>query len=157
VALQADVAPFEGAYADVATVVTDASGNWAASHSPTALARYRAQAKTSPPAESPTADIGVRLRVTRRVSDVTPSRGERVRFSGLLAPAHDGATALIQRRTASGWRTVATTTLLDAGTDVSRYAKRVKVRRSGTYRVRVPAPDADHLRGTSRRRALTVG
>jgi hypothetical protein len=157
VALQADVAPFEGTYADVATVVTDASGNWAATHSPTALTRYRAQARTSPPAESATADVGVRVRVTRRVSDATPSRGERVRLSGLVAPAHDGAKARIQRRTASGWRTVATTTLLDAGTDVSRYAKRVKVRRTGTYRVRVPAPDADHLRGTSRPRKLTVG
>jgi hypothetical protein len=157
VSLQADVAPFEGTYADVATVVTDAGGNWTATHSPAALTRYRAQARTSPPTPSPAADVGVRVRVTRKVSDATPSRGERVRFSGLTAPAHDGAKVLIQRRTASGWRTVATTTLLDAGADVSRYAKRVKVRRSGSYRVRVPAPDADHLRGTSRRRTLKVG
>jgi hypothetical protein len=158
VALQADVAPFDGAYADVATAVTDTGGNWTATHSPAALTRYRAQARTSPPTTSATtADVGVRVRVTRKVSDATPSRGERVRFSGRTAPAHDGAKVLIQRRTASGWRTVATTTLLDAGADVSRYAKRVKVRRTGTYRVRVPAPDADHLRGTSRRQSLKVG
>jgi hypothetical protein len=80
-----------------------------------------------------------------------------VRFHGTAAPAHDGAPVRIQRRRADGsWRTVARTTLRDAGTDVSRYSRRVRVRRSGTYRVRALAHDSDHLRGTSRRRRLTV-
>jgi len=74
-----------------------------------------------------------------------------------VAPAHDGAAVRIQRRRANGtWVTVAQTTLTDAGTDVSRYAKRVRVRRTGTYRVRVLSGDTDHLTGTSRKRKLTV-
>ena len=74
-----------------------------------------------------------------------------MRFSGTVAPAHDGAAVRIQRRTRTGgWTTVARTTLRDAGTDVSTYAKRVKVSRTGTYRVHVPSSDADHLAGTSR-------
>ena len=155
--VQADTAPFEGTYATVSTVLTDANGNFTATNAPTALTRYRARARTSPPTTSPTADVGVRLRVGVKVSDRTPKRGARVRFSGKAAPAHDGAAVRIQRRTRTGsWVTVARTTLRDAGTDVSTYAKRVKVGRTGTYRVRVPSSDADHLTGTSRRRTLTV-
>jgi hypothetical protein len=157
VTVQADVFPIDGSYADVATTTTDANGDWHVTQTPTALTRYRAQVKTAPPTTSNTADVGVRLRVRVHVSDRTPSRGERVRFSGTAAPAHDGAPVRIQRRTATGgWRTVARTVLRDAGTDVSRYGKRVRVRRSGTYRVRALSGDADHLAGTSRRRRLTV-
>jgi hypothetical protein len=157
VVVQADTAPFEGTYADVATVLTDANGNWTATNAPSALTRYRATARTGPPTTSSTLDVAVRLRVGVRVSDRTPKRGSRVRFSGKVAPAHDGAPVRIQRRTRTGsWVTVARTTLRDAGTDVSTYGKRVKVRRTGTYRVRVPSGDTDHRTGTSRRRKLTV-
>jgi hypothetical protein len=157
VVVQADTAPFEGTYADVATATTDANGDWTATHAPGALTRYRAQAKTAPPATSDTVDVGVRLRVRIHVSDRTPAKGQRVRFSGTVAPAHDGATARVQRRAADGsWHTVARTTLRDAGDTASRYAKRVKVRRSGTYRVRAASGDGDHLRGTSATRRLRV-
>jgi hypothetical protein len=156
--IQADTAPFEGTFADVTTATTDANGNWTAPATPAALTRYRARSRTSPPVTSATVDIAVRLRVSRRVSDSTPSRGERVRFSGKVAPAHDGAGVRIQRRTRTGtWVTVARTTLRDAGTEVSKYSKRAKVRRTGTYRVRVRSGDTDHATGTSRRRTLTVG
>jgi hypothetical protein len=155
--IQADTAPFEGSYATVASVVTDANGNFTATNAPVALTRYRARAHTSPPTTSPTADVTVHLRVGIHVSDRTPRRGARVRFSGKVAPAHDGSAVRIQRRTRTGgWVTVATTTLRDAGTEVSTYAKRVKVKRTGTYRVRVLSGDTDHLAGTSRRRTLTV-
>jgi hypothetical protein len=157
VVVQADAAPLEGTYADVATVATDANGNWTAHTSPGALTRYRAQAKSSPPATSGTVDVNVRLRVRVHVSDRTPARGQRVRFSGTVAPAHDGATVRIQRRRADGsWHTVARTTLQDGGQSVSRYAKRVKITRTGTYRVRAASGDGDHLRGTSGTRRLRV-
>jgi hypothetical protein len=153
--IQADTAPFEGTYVTVASPVTDANGNFTATNAPTALTRYRARVK--PATTSPTTDVTVRLRVGVRVSDRTPRRGARVRFSGTVAPAHDGFAVRIQRRTRTGgWVTVARTTLRDAGTDVSRYAKRVKVSRTGTYRVRVPSSDPNYLAGTSGRRTLTV-
>jgi hypothetical protein len=156
--VMADVAPFEGTFARVASATTDAAGRWSAAVSPTALTRYEARAHTSPPALSSTVDVGVRLRVGLRVSDRTPHRGERVRFSGRVSPAHDGAVVRIQRRTSTGaWKTVARTTLADAGDAFSTYAKRVKVRRKGTYRVRAASGDTDHLTGTSRRRTLRIG
>jgi hypothetical protein len=158
VVVQADTAPFEGTYTDVATATTDANGDWSATNAPAALTRYRAQAKTAPPTTSDTVDVNVRLRVGIHVSDRTPARGQRVRFSGTVAPAHDGATARIQRRRPDGsWHTVARTTLADAGDAVSRYSKRVKLTRTGTYRVRVASGDGDHMRGTSGTRRLRVG
>lgn len=157
IVLQADRAPLDGHYDDVTTVLTDANGEWSATDAPPALTRYRAVAKTAPPVTSDTADVGVRLRVRVHVSDRTPAKGARVRFSGTAAPAHDGAPVSVQRRRSDGsWRTVGRTQLRDAGTDVSRYARRVRVNRTGTYRVRVRSGDTDHLRGKSRTRKLTV-
>lgn len=158
VTVQADAYPIDGHYVDMATTVTDANGDWHVVQQPTALTRYRARAKTAPPATSSTADVGVRLRVSVHVSDRTPSRGERVRFHGTVTPAHDGRPVRIQRRTRPGhWRTVARTTSRTTGNQFSTYSKRVRVRRSGTYRVRALPRDADHLRGTSHHRRLRVG
>ena len=156
IVVQADRAPFEGDYADVTTVLTDATGHWHATATPTALTRYRARARTAPPTTSATTDVRVRLRVRVRVSDRTPEAGQLVRFRGTAAPAHDGARVRIQRRESQGWVTVARTRLRDAGDAVSRYRRRVRVYESGVYRVRVSSGDTDHLRGTSRRRTLTV-
>jgi hypothetical protein len=98
-------------------------------------------------------DVPVRLRVRIHVSDHTPSKRQRVRFSGTAGPAHDGAPVRVQRRRANGsWRTVAR----DAGTEVSRYSRRVRIYRTGTYRVRVLSGDTDHLRGTSHKRKLRI-
>jgi hypothetical protein len=157
ITLQADTAPFDGKYADVATVLTDANGDWQATNAPAALTRYRAQAKTGPPTTSPSTDVGVRLRVRRHVSDATPKRGQRVRFYGTAAPAHDGAVVRIQRRISPGhWKTKVRTRLTDAGTEVSAYSRRVRVYRTGTYRVRASSGDTDHLAGTSRHRKLRI-
>jgi hypothetical protein len=96
-----------------------------------------------------------------RVSDRTPKRGQKVRFSGSVWPAHDGKTASLQRRTSSGWKTVATATTIAAapvnGVTRSRYSIARKVRRSGRYRVVVDSGDTDHADGRSRKRKLTVG
>jgi hypothetical protein len=120
--------------------------------------QYRARAKTSPPTESSVLTELVRVRVSLGLSDSTPRRGARVRFSGSVRPEHDGKTARIQRRQRDGdWTTVATTTLADVpGEERSSYNRRVRVRRDGTYRVRVSPGDGDHATGTSRRRRIDV-
>ncbi|HET9025209.1 MAG TPA: hypothetical protein VFN64_11590, partial [Burkholderiaceae bacterium] len=105
---------------------------------------------------STSAFVRVRLRVSFKVSDSTPKKGARVRFSGTVAPAHDGKPVLIQKKTSKGYVTVTRTTLLDNGTDTSKYSKRVRIRRSGTYRVVVQSLDQEHDNGTSRSRTLRV-
>ena len=98
----------------------------------------------------------MRIKVGVRVSDRTPRRGSRVRFSGSVFPAHDGRTALIQRRTRTGsFRTVVRTRLRDAGTARSTYSRRLRIYRDGVYRVKV-AGDGDHANGFSSRKSIDV-
>ena len=96
------------------------------------------------------------MRVSLRLSDSTPRRGQLVRFSGSVAPAHDGRVVYIQRRTSTGaFRTVGRTTLADAGTSRSVFSRRMRVRSDGVYRARVLG-DPDHETGTSATRTATV-
>lgn len=98
----------------------------------------------------------VRYRVSLKVSDTMVSKGQRVRFKGAVAPAHDGRKVKIQRRTNTGFKTVAKAVLRAAAGGRSKYAKRIRVTRKGTYRVRVGA-DADHATGFSPLTQIKVG
>ena len=159
VRLEADASrPYGDAYAPTgATTRTAPSGNYSFTVAPAQNTQYRAVAESSPPLTSGARLVLVRTRVGLVVSDATPRRGQRVRFSGTVAPAHDGATALIQRRTSTGaFATVARATLRDAGDARSRYGRRIRIRRDGVYRVKVRG-DADHVNGFSRERAIDAG
>jgi hypothetical protein len=158
--LEADAHPYnDSEFARVATTMTAANGDYSFSQQPQLNTRYRAVAKASPPVTSAVATVLVRLRVTRSVSDRTPERGSRVRFRGKVCPEHDGKVAHIQRRRSDGkFRTVAQTLLKDVPNDpCSGYARRVRIRRDGTYRVRVPSGDEDHIAGISRRVRIDAG
>lgn len=112
--------------------------------------KYRAVAKASPTVTSPELTLPVRFKVTLRLSDYTPARGQRVRFSGSTAPAHDAATVYIQRRTATGgYRTVSRAVLHHTGGNFSTYSKRIRITGDGAFRARV-LQDALHATGTSR-------
>jgi hypothetical protein len=122
--------------------------------------QFRAETRGGgPPTTSNTTGVSVRPRVTRRVSDATPSRGERVRFRGRIWPEHDGKPVDIQRRGDDGkFHTVKRTVARDVvGQPYSRYRKRVRVRSTGVYRVVVRSGDGDHINGYSRKRTLRVG
>jgi hypothetical protein len=151
--LQADPHPYaDNGFATVANTATDTNGDFRFTQAPTLSTRYRVVAKASPTVTSSISTVLVRIRVTRRVGDRTPRAGSRVRFSGTACPEHDGKVAHIQRRASTGkYRTVARTALRDTGGPCSRYSRRVRVRRDGFYRVRVPSADQDHATGTSRR------
>ena len=152
--LEADPFPYaDSEFAQVATGRTDANGDYRFTHQPQSNTRYRVVAKASPTFNSDVVTVLVRLRVSRQVSDSTPRAGKRIRFSGRVCPEHDGRTAAIQRRTSTGrFRTVRTTTLADVpGSECSSYARRVRVRRDGVYRVKVTSGDSDHATGFSRR------
>ena len=157
VELQQNPYPYSGFHATGKTGVIDPAGNYSiAGVVPGVHTQYRVVAKTSPPTTSGTAFVRVRLRVSFKVSDSTPRRGQMVRFSGTVAPAHDGKPVLIQKRTSTGYRTVARTVLVDNGTATSKYSKRMRIRRSARYRIVVQSLDQDHDNGTSRSRTLRV-
>jgi hypothetical protein len=153
--------PFTAPFASAAKANADAAGAFSFTETPAANARYRVEAKSSPPATSPEVTVNVRVRVGLKLSDRTPSAGQRVRFSGAVTPAHDGTVAKIQRRTGSGWRTLArpvleTTTPLN-GVARSAFSKRLRVGSTGRYRAVVVPTDGDHVRGVSPKRRAVVG
>lgn len=139
------------------TATTANNGRYSLNVRPALNTQYRATAQSSPPLRGGARLVLVRTRVGLRLSDSTPSRGSRVRFSGSVLPAHDGRPALIQKRSPSGrFVTVARTSLRDAGTLRSAYSRRVRVYRDGAYRVKVPG-DSDHVNGFSRTLSINVG
>jgi hypothetical protein len=163
VTLEENPAPYTGGFKSTGlSATTDASGNYSMIVSPSKSTHYRVSAKVGKkPTTSAEVAVRVRVKVTLRLGDRTPRIGQRVWFTGSVLPGHDGKIARIQRRTASGaWRTVATATLVTAtpvGTTTrSKYAKRLRIRHSGTYRVRVAPGDGDHIAGNSGRSAVVV-
>jgi hypothetical protein len=122
--------------------------------------RFRVEAKVAPPATSAEVLVNVRAKVSLRLSDRTPRRGQRVRFSGSVLPAHDGTPVKLQRRTPAGWRTVATPALKPApalnGVARSTYGVRLRVRASRAYRTVFVPGDGDHVRGKSAKRRARV-
>lgn len=161
VTLEANPYPYTGGFkATGLKTTTSATGAYAFSVRPTASTRYRVTAKTKPGVTSPEKTVVVRVRVSFRLSDGTPAVGQRVRFSGTVTPAHDGKLARIQRRMSTGsWKTVASTRLVAAtpvnGVARSKFARVLRINRSGTFRVRVSPGDGDHAPGnSSSRRAL---
>ncbi|MDX6640330.1 MAG: hypothetical protein QOF12_1341 [Solirubrobacteraceae bacterium] len=163
VTLEENPAPYTGGFKSTGlTATTTSAGAYSIAVSPPQSTHYRVTAKPAKKTvTSAETAVRVRVRVTLRVGDLTPRRGQRVLFAGTVLPAHNGKLARIQRRTAAGtWRTVATTPLVAASpvgtTPRSKYAKRVRIASSGVYRVRVVPADGDHIAGVSGRKSLVV-
>jgi hypothetical protein len=152
VTLRSDPFPF-GNFDNAGNASTNAQGDYSLTQNPTVNTRYQARSGNE---ESAIVTVPVRPTVSLRLSDRTPARGQRVRFSGRVCPEHDGSRVAIQRRTRTGFRTVARATLRDlAGSSCSRYGRGLRVFRDGTYRA-VMRGHADHATGTSPRRRANV-
>jgi hypothetical protein len=152
VALREDRFPFGDGFKPVANVTnatTNAQGRYSFTVKPGVNTIYRTSVGSQ---DSPNTLVNVRIRMSLRVSDSTPSVGQRVRFRGRACPAHNGLTVAIQRRSSSGrYRTVRRTTLKAAPT-CSSYSRTFRIYRDGRYRA--TADDRDHARGYSRSRFL---
>jgi hypothetical protein len=156
VTLEEDPFPF-GDFKNAVSGMTAADGTYRFERTPALNTKYRAEAKSKDPATSPEVTVLVAPKIDFAVSDRTPRAGQKVRFSGTLAPAHDGAKVSIQRRRSSGsYKTIARATLTDAGDALSNWKRTLTINSTGTFRVVLPAHD-DHATGKSRRIKLTVG
>jgi hypothetical protein len=158
ITLQSRPASVAGApFADAASGTTDAAGNYSFGVVPLVNTDYQVVAKAKPDVTSPVQRVNVRWALTLKLSDATPKRGKRVRFSGHVRPADPGASALIQRRTKTGKFRTVTSALLKPSTTAgeSVYSKRLRIKRSGVYRVRVPG-NGEHATATSRKRKIKV-
>jgi len=148
ITLQRDAHPYEGKFERAGVVDTNDAGEYGFTLKPGSNAKYRAVEKGK--VQSPEVTVDVRVAVTLAVSDTSPPRGERVDFTGTVAPAHDGKKAKVQRRKrGGGWKTLKRTVLADAGDAFSSYSTKVRIRRAGRYRVRFSPRDGDHRAGNS--------
>jgi hypothetical protein len=116
--------------------VTDAAGTFAfpvLSQSVNTL--YRVLMPSRPAVVSPVVAVGTKVRVTTHVRVSRGSRAGVVRVSGSLIPATDGTQVLIQKFVDDRWTNIGSTSARHASGSRSTYAKSVRQRRPGRYRV----------------------
>jgi hypothetical protein len=146
VRIQRDVLPLDS-FENAGNATTNATGDWSLVVKPDASARYRASVGNT---DSNTVDVTVRAAVSLRLSDRTPRIGQRVKFSGRVCPEHDGVKIALQRRSSTGWKTIASPVLADIpNVNCSSYSVTKRVRRDGRFRARFLG-DAEHADGNSR-------
>jgi hypothetical protein len=137
VKLQQKAFPYTAVFTDVGNpLITDAVGNFSF---PVPLltvnTQFRVITVDKPTVASPIVLVGVAVRVGVRVSAKRVRRGHRVRFSGHVTPANDGALYAVQRLRKGVWLTVKGGSLRHGSTTSSRYRKTLRVRHFGQYRV----------------------
>jgi hypothetical protein len=138
-------APFPGTYAIVSNGASGPSGEFVFNVTPVRKAYWAVvapQTATRPREASNGFLVAIRRKVSIRTSTRRPRKGRLVRFSGFVSPSFPvgpGSVATLQRRNRLGGFTDVRTVLLKRAGTVSSYRLRTRVRRSGVYRVVVPA------------------
>jgi hypothetical protein len=161
VTLQQNPFPFTGGgggFKNVgAAVNTDAQGNFTFPAMPLTInTQFRATSGRN--TTSPVVTVNDKVIVGLSLSKARVRKGRKVRFSGTVTPAEDGALYAIQRRSNGRWLTVAGGALAHNATTptTSTYSKRVTIRHGGTYRVFVKVTEGGHVSNTSRTRRITL-
>ena len=149
VVLQSNPFPFsrpEGFLAEGNPQVTDAAGNFSFPVlSLPVTTQYRVLMPQKPEVVSPIITVGVAVRVGTNVSATRVFRGRNVRFSGTVRPARVGAQIAIQKLRGTRWVTVTGTITRRGDASFSRYAKRVRIVRGGSFRVFVSNLDGNFV------------
>jgi hypothetical protein len=137
VKLQQRAFPYTAAFTDVGSPsVTDGNGNFVFVV-PLLIVntQFRVLTTGSKKATSSIVIVGCAVRVGFRTSHTHVRKGQRVRFSGNVWPANDGALYAIQRRRNGVWTNVAGGSLRHLSAARSHYRKTIRVRHAGLYRV----------------------
>jgi hypothetical protein len=103
--------------------------------------QFRVLMPERPQVVSPVVTVGVKQIVTTRVSRKRVRRGRRVRFSGTVKPVRPGEQIAFQKKRHGRWVTIGGTNVRSNG----RYAKRVKIRRGGSFRVWTGVADQQYV------------
>jgi hypothetical protein len=117
--------------------------------------QFRVLIPTRPEVASPIVGVNVAVRVSTNVSARRVRTGRLVRFFGRVTPARPGARLAIQRLRGTRWVTIAGTITHSAGQRFSRYAKRIRIRRGGSYRVFVAIVDGNYASSAGRTVRIT--
>ncbi len=131
-------------------VITDRAGNFSVALLTVPLTTQYVAQVNGKSITSPVLTVPVAVRVGTAVSRKVVKRGRRVRFSGSIRPARDGAQVAIQRRVRGKWRTVTGTITHHRSSQLSTYAKRVRITKGGAYRVWVSLQDGNYTSAAGR-------
>jgi hypothetical protein len=157
VQLQANPWPFQAGFTNLGNAqVTSARGEFAFPLLGLSLnTQYRVVTTGKPTVASPVVatqvGVVVSTNVKRRVT-----KGNTLRFSGRVRPARVGEQVGVQRLSGTSWKTLKGSHTRAGTADYSTYATRVRIRKSGTYRVFVRIADGSlqSLPGSSVRISL---
>lgn len=152
VVLQANPFPFTQGFQPVANPqLTNLQGQFAFPLLSVPLTtQYRVVVPGREEVVSPIVTLGVAVRVSTNTSRRRVRKGAVVRFFGTVRPARPGAQFAIQTLRRGAWRTVSGGIVRGARGGVSRYAKRVRIRRGGQYRVFVSIVDGNFVSSAGR-------
>jgi hypothetical protein len=150
--LQSNPFPYVQGFMPTANVqLTNAAGQFAFPLLAVAMnTQYRVVIPGKPEIACPIVTLGVAVRGSTNTSATHVRSGRHVRFFGTLRPARPGAQFAIQVLRRGAWRTVAGGITHGSAQGVSRYAKRVRIRRGGQYRVFVSIVDGNFVSSAGR-------
>ena len=150
--LQSNPFPYTLGFQPTANVqLTNAAGQFAFPLLGVALnTQYRVLIPGRPEIASPIVSLGVTPRIATYTSATRVRTNRRVRFFGTVRPAQPGARFAIQVLRRGAWRTLAGGVTRGSRGGVSRYAKTVRIRRGGRYRVYVAIPSGSHVPSAGR-------
>jgi hypothetical protein len=158
VVLQANPFPYiQGFLNHGNALVTDAAGNFSFPVlSVPVTTQFRVVLAQRPEVASPIVVVGAALQVSTGTKKVARYRhSAKVRFRGSIRPQNDGGRVSIQKLVDGAWVEKAHTIAKDRGSSKSRYEKRVRIHRSGKFRVVAEALGA-YVSGAGRTVSIKV-
>jgi hypothetical protein len=145
VVLQSNPWPYNTGFQNTGnTIVTDANGNFSFPIlSVPVTTQYKVVMPARPDVQSPVVVVLAALQVRTDAKKVKLHRHSvGVRFKGSITPSAAGKQVVIQKNRGGVWTTIASTHAVADGDSRSTYSKRVRIRRSGDFRVVVVSIDA---------------
>jgi hypothetical protein len=158
VVLQSNPFPYLQGFVNAGNAqVTDAAGNFSfAVLSVPVTTQFRVLLAQRPEVTSPVVVVGAALQVRTRVRKVARHRRSvSVRFRGSISPQNDGGRVSIQKRRGDSWVEIGHTRARDAGASRSRYRVRLRIHRSGHFRV-VAVAQGQYVSGAGRTVSIRV-
>ena len=158
VVLQSNPFPYTQGFLNAGNAqVTDAAGNFSFPVlSVPVTTQFRVVMAQRPEVTSPIVVVGAALQVRTDTKKVARHRHSvSVRFRGSVSPANDGGRVSIQKLRGATWTTIAHTVAKDDGSARSRYSTRVRIHRSGQFRV-VAETEGRYVSGAGRTVSIRV-
>jgi hypothetical protein len=158
VTLLARAFPYTSPFAPIGnSVVSNADGTYAFQFTAAGpSSQIQIRANTNPPVPATIVSLPVSSLISMHVTSHV-RKGHLARFAGTVLPAQDGLVVKIQKRGRDGvFRTVAHTNLKHRNAGSSRYSRRLRLSRTGTYQTVVESAGGVVQPGTSPAKSIKV-